>query len=199
MAQLPVYTPEEAQSRETFLALLRGLSYPGRKQALPLPQDTSTTRALAVIGTALLDLETTYFVAPGNEPLMAQLTLTGARAVDSAHAAYQFYPTLKQDADLTLIEPAPIGDMQNPDKAATLIIGCQLAPVEAATSFTLTGPGIQTQQTLDVAGIAPAFWALRQQRFSQYPLGWDVFLVAGSQVVGLPRTTIIGQEGNETP
>jgi len=41
-----------------------------------------------------------------------------------------------------------------------------------------------------LASIPDPFWALRAQ-ICRYPLGWDVLLVAGDRVVGLPRTTQI--------
>ncbi len=74
-----------------------------------------------------------------------------------------------------------------PDRAATLLIGCQIG---AGTPLTLSGPGVNGSVTLQVSGLSTAFWELRN-RTRRYPLGWDIFLVDGAQVIGLPRSTAL--------
>lgn len=198
----PVYTPQEALTRESFLALMWALSHPGHKQKLPsseLIEQPGIFGACLKIGATLLDLETSYFTP--DDALAEQLKRTTARALPAERAAYHFYPMLTGDG-LTFVELAGVGTAQYPDQAATLIIGCTFEG-DALANFTLSGPGIngQTgQNRLRVGGLPDAFWALRRLA-ARFPLGWDVFLVdAAGQVVGLPRSTRIerateGQEG----
>jgi alpha-D-ribose 1-methylphosphonate 5-triphosphate synthase subunit PhnH len=54
----------------------------------------------------------------------------------------------------------------------------------------LTGPGIETFAEVALDGIAPAFWAMRAA-LCRYPAGFDLFLICGAQVIGLPRSTTI--------
>lgn len=184
MADQPLYTGEEARTRGTFLALLWALSHPGRIQELP-PADAD---GFLLIGQALLDLETSYYTP---DPALAErLARTGARALEPDLAAYHFYPTLDAIPALNLLEAASTGTMLYPDQAATLFIGCQLGQGDR---FTLSGPGIQAIEHVSIGGVPPALWRLRKQ-VSRYPLGWDVFLVDGPRVLGLPRTTVIEQE-----
>jgi alpha-D-ribose 1-methylphosphonate 5-triphosphate synthase subunit PhnH len=175
----PVYTFEEARDRETFLALMWALSYPGRVHTLPQGMD-----AMAQIGGALLDLETTFYTPDGE--LADQLLRTGARALPPADAAYHFYPSL-DDAALDSIAEASKVTMLRPDESATLIIGCAFA---SGSTFRWTGPGINGAQDVRLGGIPARFWSLRKQAI-RYPLGWDVYFVDGRDVIGLPRTTAI--------
>lgn len=184
----PDFTPAEARTRATFHALLNALSYPGRVQHLPLRGDAPVHEGCTVIAETLLDLETTFFTP--DETLTEPLSLTTARPAAPSQAAYHFYPALT-DALLDTVKTATVGDMLFPDTGASIVIGCALG---RGQSLLLTGPGIQTEQVLQVDGIAPAFWDIRQ-RTTRYPLGWDVYLIDGNRVAGLPRTTTIKVEG----
>lgn len=181
----PAYTTDEQLSRETFLALMWSLSYPGR--AYPLP--VSDLSAWQLIGDTLLDIETSFYTPDTTLP--AYLARNGARSLAAATAAYHLYPAL-DEAALEAVGAASVGTMLYPDSGATLFVGCTLGN---GTTLTLSGPGIppDTVQAVSVAGVPAAFWALREARL-RYPLGWDVYLVAGRQVVGLPRTTQIKVE-----
>jgi alpha-D-ribose 1-methylphosphonate 5-triphosphate synthase subunit PhnH len=189
LTSFPVYTSEEAQNRETFLALMWALSYPGRIYDLPAgaPNELSL---FSQIGHALLDLETTYFTP--NAALAPQLKHTAARAYPVETAAYHFYPSISE-ADLAYIGQAPIGTALFPDQSATLFIGCVSGTLRERGSdplLTFQGPGIKGQQQVHVAGIPTALWSLRKQ--AVYPMGWDIFIVDPvGKVIGVPRTTKI--------
>lgn len=175
----PQYTYDEAVARETFLALMWALSYPGRIHALP-----EVEQPFAAIGAMLLDLETSYYTP--DAALNTLFATTGARSLPPERAAYHFYPTLT-DTDLPTIAAASVGTMTYPDKAASLIIGCQF---NSGAALTWRGVGIHESMTVQVDGIPAGFWEARH-RAMHYPLGWDVFLVDGGAVIGLPRTTTI--------
>lgn len=200
----PLSTPAETLARDAFTTLMWALSYPGRIYALPHPPADSaantTFDSCLTIGATLLDLETSYFTP--HSALAGALARTGARHASAATAAYHFYPEpyyfhrelAELDlpaANLAYLETAAVGTLLYPDQAATLIVACELGH---GAQLHLSGPGIQGINSLRVAGLPPAFWNLRRQQL-QYPLGWDLFLVDGAQVVGLPRTTEIGVIG----
>lgn len=176
MSAHPPYTASEAQSRETFLALMWALSYPGRTQRLPVHDEP-----LALIGETLLDLETSFFTPDAR--LMARLAQTGARPLEPERAAYHFYPEL-DDSALATIASAGVGTLSYPDQAATLIIGAQFG---SGSALTLAGPGINGSTIIQIDGIPTLFWTVRER--TAFPLGWDVFFVNGKSVVGLPRST----------
>lgn len=182
--QTPAYSPEEFRSRETFLALMWSLSYPGRVYELP----AGSVPPLHTIGEMLLDLETSFYTP--NDALGEALARSGARALEPDRAAYHFYPQLNEEA-LAAVRFASTGTMLYPDQAATLIIGCTLG---VGRSYELTGPGIQDKAQLQVNGIYDDFWTMREGA-NRYPLGWDIFLVDELRVVGLPRTTHVTYGG----
>jgi len=188
----------EARAQATFTALLWALSHPGRVRELPqgppaLPGRPDTA-AFAAIAECLLDLETSYFCP--DVDLDRRLMLTGARPVSPQAAQYQFYPTL-HDADLAVLRAAPAGSYLYPDDGATLVLGCKLGPARqglrpfgAGRRLILSGPGIREQHELLIDGVPEALWPLRREGI-RYPQGWDVFLVDGASVLGLPRTTAV--------
>lgn len=182
----PVYNNHEALTRETFLALMWSFSYPGQVQHFPA-QVKTTPDAFVAIAQTLLDLETTYFTT--DERLRAELERTGARAVKPQKAAYHFYTTL----DLDVVQAASAGTMLFPDQNATLLIAAELG---RGTSVELSGPGIPTTNQAIIGGIPAAFWTLRERK-ARYPLGWDIYLVDGRAVLGLPRTTRIDVKSAE--
>lgn len=176
--QSPIHTTEEAHARQTFLGLMWALSYPGRVYTLP------TTNPYQTLADTLLDLETSFF-SPDDE-LSPYLARTGARALPPNRAAYHFYPVLDEHL-LSIVEQAAVGTMLFPDEGATLIIGAQLG---TGIMFRLQGPGVPpgAVQNVRIAGIPQTFWQLRTTA-NHYPLGWDIYLIDGAQVLGLPRTT----------
>jgi alpha-D-ribose 1-methylphosphonate 5-triphosphate synthase subunit PhnH len=181
--QTPLYSQSEALTHDTFHALMMSLAFPGRPHQIPEHD------VFYAIGETLLDIETTFFTP--DAALSAVFTRLGSRAVDVHTAAYIFIPTLT-DAHLSDLALASTGTMLYPDQSATLIVGATFASGE---SFSLTGPGIKPDepQSIQIGGVPAAFWELRA-RVCHYPLGWDVFLVDGRQVIGLPRTTVMKGE-----
>lgn len=178
----PAYTQSEAQTRETFLAMMWSLSYPGRIYTIP----TSTEDAFHIIADTLLDIETSFYTP--DESFVAHLSRNGARPLTPDRAAYHFYATLTE-SQLDTVKDASIGTLMYPDQSATLIIG---ATIGTGQTLHLSGPGIppDVPGNIQVGGLPAAFWNLRE-RAIRYPRGWDVYLVDGKSIVGLPRTTVI--------
>ena len=177
--RVPEFTQSEEASRKPFLALLQATSLPGSIHQL---SQASYPENFIAIAEALIDLETTFF-SPDPEISQA-LERTGARAVDVSEAEYQLWPTLRQD-DLEVIKTASVGTMVYPDSSASLYLGCQL---EQGLPLLLTGPGIDGEIEIQVAGVPESFWIVRNE-LTSYPLGWDVFLVHDGQVLAIPRST----------
>jgi alpha-D-ribose 1-methylphosphonate 5-triphosphate synthase subunit PhnH len=172
----PAYTASERHTRETFLALMNALAYPGRAFALPAGDPFSA------IAHTLIDLETSFYTP--DSTFHAVCAATGANAQPVERAAYVFFPAITPSLidDLT---QAHAGTIQNPDTAATLILPCDL---NSGTRMTWTGAGINGEIAVTMGGLPHAFWEIRRS-VCRFPLGWDCLLVAGDHVIGLPRTT----------
>lgn len=181
--QTPTLTAPEAQNRTTFLSMMNALSRPGELFELDLANDFLPHNLLA-IGETLLDLETTFYTPDAK--LSESLAHTLARPETPSVAAYQFYPILTPKL-LETLATAPVGEMNYPDRGATIILGCRF---NCGPTLTLTGPGIETETIIQVNSLPPNLWDLRAEKI-QYPLGWDIFLVHENKVMGLPRTTEI--------
>lgn len=82
-----------------------------------------------------------------------------------------------------------IGTSSYPDRSATLLL--PLESLSGGYSLRLGGPGIESTETIAPAGLPDGFVATMGANRAQFPLGFDVFLVCGSQAVALPRTTRI--------
>ncbi len=177
---VPAYTPSEAQARETFLALMWSLSYPGRIYTLP----ANGHGLLPFIGMTLLDLESSYFTPDAG--LAQTLAQTGARTQPAAKAAYHFYPAFTS-LHLGALSQSSSGTLLYPDESATVVIGCQIGN---GVTYILSGPGIVGQRTICLGGIPAEFWSLRAAA-CRYPLGWDVYFVDGQQIIGLPRSVTV--------
>jgi alpha-D-ribose 1-methylphosphonate 5-triphosphate synthase subunit PhnH len=177
---VPVMSPADARQHATFTALMWALSYPGRTTRLP----AAGPDALALIGETLVDLETGFFTP--DAILTARLARTGGRNLPPAAAAYQFYPRLGLP-EFDLLAAAPVGSHAAPDLGATIMIGCTFG---RGSCLRLSGPGIPGVCEVLVDGLPDDLWDLRVT-MAHAPLGWDIFLVAGDAVLGLPRTTTV--------
>lgn len=186
----PISTPIETMARETFQTLLAALSNPGCIFTLSGPA-LSTQQSCRQIGLTLLDLETSFFTS--DHMLRRDLDKSGARFRTASSAAYLFFPdgdafeAMLLQQTLDIIAQATVGTIVDPDEGATILVSCGL---DQGRRLHLRGPGIQHTRELRVDHLPVAFWQLRAAKIN-YPLGIDLFLVDGVQVVGLPRTTTI--------
>jgi len=179
---VPVQTAAGRRNQETFTALLNAMSQPGAVQLL------HGGAALTQIAAALLDLEVSAYTA--DETLQPCLRETGAALKPAREAQYLFFSSLDADA-LGAVGSAQVGSPLNPHQAATLVVSVRLNAGEGQL-WSLTGPGIPGEAAIQVgapAALLDAFLTLRERQ--NFPLGWDVFLIDGLQVVGLPRSTRI--------
>ena len=138
-----------------------------------------STSALLPLALALVDLEVATFT--DDPALAAALARTGARAAGMAAADYLF---LTADP-LPAARAARLGDALHPETAATLILP---APLGGGAPLRLTGPGIDGHRRIAPA-VPPELWAIRAR--AAYPLGFDLFIVEGDRVIGLPRSTAV--------
>jgi alpha-D-ribose 1-methylphosphonate 5-triphosphate synthase subunit PhnH len=168
------YTDFEAQTNETFRALMWSLSYPGRAHALE-------NASLEKIAQTLLDLEVSYYTP--DDVLDLKLRATGAKRKPISEADFLFYSSLTVE-DVTELYSAKRGNSLYPDDSATIVISTSF---NRGTLVSLSGPGVKGKQRLQ-ADIPSTFWQVRNEA-RHYPLGWDVLLCSETMVIGVPRST----------
>jgi alpha-D-ribose 1-methylphosphonate 5-triphosphate synthase subunit PhnH len=186
-------------SQAVFRVALQALSHPGQILTMPmdaqLPQSGHGAAALLLLG--LLDADTTVWMSESLAQSDAAAWLrfhTGCLCVSDPHEAQFLWLAQGQDQGQDPNWPSLAqlrqGSDAYPDQSATCVIEVQgLQP--NASGWVLQGPGIATQQTLQVQGLAADFQAQWAENHGRFPQGVDVFLTTPTQVVGLPRTTRI--------
>ena len=164
---------EEARSNATFEALMWSMARPGEQRELAEP-------GLAPIIEAFLDLECTAYA--DDAELAGLIARTGAERVEAlADADHVFLAQLDGLAEL---EALNCGSALYPDDGATLVV---TAAIGQGQRLRLSGPGIEGTREIAL-GLPAAFWALRQ-KLCAYPQGFELFVVDGRAVIGIPRST----------
>ncbi len=179
---------------QVFRTLLEAMARPGRIQPLPIALAAPPTLGseAAQLCLTLCDLDTPLWIDPAyaSEASAAYLRFHAGCPVVSAI----------EDAAFLLVAPANvsqalqrcrIGTAEYPDRAATLIV-----PVDSMSDIggvRLTGPGIRIEHRLAIMPEPDDFWPALIANHQRFPLGADCFIVAPSQVAGLPRSTMIDQ------
>jgi alpha-D-ribose 1-methylphosphonate 5-triphosphate synthase subunit PhnH len=185
----PAFAEPVLDAQDCFRAVLEAMSRPGRVQRLALPLDPPAPldAASAAVLLTLIDSETPLWLDAGAEAEGWIRFHAGCALAPAAEALFLL---------ATGTPPALAGLRQGSDEApqdgATLII--QVGGLEEGRGWRLTGPGIETEHRLAVAGLPAGFVAERAGLAGRYPRGVDVILCAGDRLAALPRTTRI-EEG----
>jgi alpha-D-ribose 1-methylphosphonate 5-triphosphate synthase subunit PhnH len=169
-------TADDSRTNAVFEELMWALSRPGLVRTLP-------GGGFSTMAESLVDRECTFHVA-ANADLDQALALTGARRATIANADYVFASLAIADeiCDLSALR---LGTLAYPDEAATLFAPVRLG---SGQQLRLSGPGIKDSLCVAIDGIDASFWQLRDKAI-RYPLGFDLYLVDGDHVVGIPRST----------
>ncbi len=173
MPAAPHPSAAEVRDNAAFDALLWALSRPGLPRRLP---DAGEASLIA----ALLDRECRVHAA---EPrLLPEIMRTGAEIADIGRADHIFLGTLTSSEPLAEIA---VGSDLYPDGGATVVLRAQLG---AGPAVRLSGPGVDGDLVVQLGGLPGGFWAARAAR-ARYPMGFDLFLLDGAEVLGIPRST----------
>ena len=192
---LPGFSDPVLDSQRVFRQILQAMTHPGRKISLTvdLQAPRPLQQASAAICLALLDFETPLWtdVMEGSEAVHWLRFHCGCPWTCSPSAAT--FALISSGNALPSLEHFSIGNDEYPEKSATLII--QVKGFSSGKPWSLRGPGIESIRRLLVQGLSDDFWPFWQMNHSLFPLGVDVFLTYGRDVVALPRTTEIGKIG----
>jgi alpha-D-ribose 1-methylphosphonate 5-triphosphate synthase subunit PhnH len=175
LTAVPVPNDFETRTNATFEALMWALSRPGTVQDLPVPGMTG-------IAEALLDRECRVFC---DDPILADRIAAFGAALKPLPLADHCFLSLGAIVDR--LAQVAVGSALYPDAGATVVAEAQFG---TGQRLRLTGPGIETFAEVALDGIAPGFWAMRAG-LCRYPAGFDLFLICGARVIGLPRSTNI--------
>lgn len=176
-------------SQATFRVLLNALARPGRIGELPsVPAAGAAPVGACAALYTLCDYLTPVWLQRPDPALSAALRFhTGAPLCNAPGEA-----TFAWIDDAQSV-PAPaafaLGDAESPEHSTTLLI--RVDSFTDGVPLRLSGPGIRTTETVAPFGLRADFWSERAALASVFPCGIDCFLICGSRVLGLPRTTLI--------
>lgn len=182
----PGFADPVRDSQQAFRAALDALSYPGRIVQVPERAEAPPLNAAqAALALALVDFET---------PVWLDVAASGAAgwlrfhcgcpiADDPAEARFAFIGAPEAAPALSAFDA---GSDEYPDRSATLVLAVRT--LSATGPIRVAGPGIREEAAVGVEGLPPGFWREWADNRTLFPRGVDVFLTAGSHILGLPRT-----------
>lgn len=175
-----------------FRAVLDALSHPGVAQKLTGMSDGvgALKGELASTLLTLGDHDTAIWLSPVLDTEAVKVFVgfhSGAQVVsDVAKAVFAFVAL--GDA-LPALATCNLGTQEYPDRSTTII--AEVPALSGGPVLVLRGPGIRDTQEFSPVGLPGDFIAQWGENREIFPRGVDLLLVAGGQVVGLPRTTRI--------
>lgn len=178
-------------AQATFRAVLDATARPGTVVTLKETLDAPTPLAegAAAIALTLCDHDTHVWL---DAPLAATTAVgewlrfhTAARlTADPAGAAFAFVGDAQALPPFEAFNP---GTLEYPDRSTTIVIA--VASFVEGAHLVLTGPGIAGKRAIRVAGLPTNILARLAENKRLFPRGVDLLLVAGSDIMALPRTT----------
>lgn len=190
----PAFADPVLDAQRSFRVALKALAGPGVTHCLQpvhqppaLPGLAAATHALCL---ALLDLDTPLWLAPAFDTpaIRANLSFHCGCPIVSERQNARF--ALLDDSQLSDLSGFDLGNDRYPDQSCTLLI--QLPSLSGGRALSWRGPGIQSENRVALP-LREHFW---QQRglHNDFPRGLDAFFLAGSELLGLPRSTRV-EEG----
>jgi alpha-D-ribose 1-methylphosphonate 5-triphosphate synthase subunit PhnH len=191
-ALLPGFADPQQDAQRVFRRVLKAMSRPGQIIALDRLPDAPAplSGGAAAIALTLFDLDTPVWLSPElRQASAAYISFHTGAPLTSAIGSASF--VLASGGSLPALEEMGVGDLEYPERAATLIL--QVDQVRHGPGRRLRGPGVVDHVDISVDGLAEEFWAAFHANHHKFPLGFDVLLVAGESILGLPRTIAVGR------
>ncbi len=167
----------EVRTNATYEALMWALARPGTVRTLVAP-------GMAAVAESLIDRECRVF---SQDPALLPVLVSTGAALSPAETADHAFLSLHTPAGLGALAVLPVGSNAYPDDGATAFA---MARIGSGRRLRLTGPGIETTLDITVGDVPDEVWQIRAER-CLYPAGFELFLIDGDRVIGLPRSTQI--------
>lgn len=184
--------PDPVQdSQRVFRDVLDAMAHPGKVITLPHLQDAPPPlhRATAAICMSLVDFETPLWadasIAVSGQAMTHLRFHCGCPVTANPQEART--ALVSNVAELKSLELFNMGTDERPDLSTTVIV--QVESLKTDGGVHLTGPGIKSNNRLQVQGVGAMFWSALQANSQQFPRGVDLILTADDVIVCLPRTT----------
>ena len=184
----PGFADPVLDSQRAFRAVLDAMAHPGRVVTATAPGTPAPLgSAAAAVCLTLLDFDTPVWLdaAAATAEVVDYLRFHCGMVLVEAPAAARF--VLIADATgMPSLDDFDAGTDERPDLSATVVV--QVAGLTQGRGYRLTGPGIEGEARLEVAG-APGLGEVARANAARFPRGVDFILCAGERLAALPRTT----------
>lgn len=176
-------------SQAAFRQVLAAIAQPGEIQApaLDVESPDGLHPAAAVVLLALLDQDTRLWLSPSLAGGVAGPYLrfhTGCLLGDH-HGTADFL--LCAAGELPPLRELNLGSEEYPERSATVVL--QVAGLSGDAGWRLSGPGIDGESRLRVAGLQDGFLDGWREAQLHFPRGVDVIFAGADRFAVLPRTT----------
>ena len=186
-------------SQTIFRALLEALSRPGMPAHVPalgvegpdaLPQEVLTLLVSICDHDTPIWLEESLRASP-----LARWLAFHCSAPTTVDPLQSSFAVLRgQTAASAILDQFALGDVRYPERSTTVIFTCD--DLTSGAPIALTGPGVEARLTIRPSGLPGDFLAMAQANHELFPRGVDTLLVAGAQMIGLPRSTKLEREAH---
>lgn len=184
---LPAFAEPVHAAQQVFRHALNALSEPGLVQTVSdvpgLERMAPATYALCL---SLLDSDTPLWLSPSLDTPAVRANLSfhcGCPLVEAPEQAA--FAILDGDANTDISRFNP-GNDRDPHLSCTVMV--QLNSLDGGPATVWSGSGILNKRAMNLP-LPASFWAQRTQQ--SFPMGIDLFLTAGCELLGLPRSTKI--------
>jgi alpha-D-ribose 1-methylphosphonate 5-triphosphate synthase subunit PhnH len=175
------------EAQHAFKQALDALSMPGRSLALGQQiEGLSLGPAMAQLLLALSDDETPVWwqSSPVSEADWLRFHTGATKAEKAEEASFAVITNAALAPALSIFSS---GSSESPEQSSTLLI--EVPAFDTGPAITLYGPGIETTQTVRIAGLPDDFWSQWSINHASFPQGVDIIFTSGCQALGLPRST----------
>ena len=185
----PGFENSVLDSQAVFRAALDAFSFPGKTQTMDRVPDPPAPLAPATAAYLLMiaDLDTPVWLDEDADIKLVQDFLrfhSGCPLVAEPGAAD--FAIVTGPSRAPRLGMFAQGDELYPDRSATVVF--QIASLSNGQNVTARGPGVKDSIQFQLDGLPDWFWHDWTVNNACYPLGIDVLLTCGTEVIGLPRS-----------
>jgi alpha-D-ribose 1-methylphosphonate 5-triphosphate synthase subunit PhnH len=187
----PGFADPVEDAQRIFRRILDAMAHPGRIVTIDRPATLPPGplgRAAVATALTLFDFETPVWLDPAAASAVAHLRFH-CNCPLAAHPAEADFAIAADLLALPPLDGFALGNDLYPDRSTTLIL--EVAGLEADGALRLTGPGIEREMPLAIAGLPSGFWAGRAALAPLFPRGLDLIVACGDRLAAVPRTTSV--------
>ena len=175
-----------------YRLLLDSMARPGKINVMP-QLELTTPRGIhaagALVGFALLNSEVSFYVdgLAAEDVSLYLLVNSSARPAEAEEADYVY---LDGTAAAEILYRLKTGTLPYPESSATVIVAVEELGGETGLVLTLSGPGVDGERRLAVAGMGTALLEALVTINAEFPLGIDLVLTDPTgRIACIPRSS----------